>query len=462
MSAAAIAAVLGQGWLIGFVLVAAPVMGAVALRMIGALCGGTWSRSAALERLTAFTPWLCLIVLPVLALSPLVFPGPAARPAQLRVYLAPPLIDLRMAVIVGGWSLFAMAMRRAAPGSGRERLTAAMGLAFYGLVIGFAAVDWQMALQPPWISSAGAMSLAVFQLAMALGWSLLVAPAPGTTAGGDLAGLLVATLVATLYFALITYVIPWYSDLPDKTAWFRLRSGWLWGGVMAAALAVGAFVPIVLIAVGHRLFGWVLAYRLAGAGVVAGLTLQAVWTMAPPLGWGAVLFALAPLAPGAWLTLGAIRALAPLKAGAAEAPARWDSVARRRPVPASFGDVVSEQPLLQRHSSEDESREPVPLEPPGVPWRLVVGVGAAALVLLVASQALVLAFWRLSIPGPRPPAVLRADPAPRLEMALSGGVHGAPARAPGAAAKPPRGIAEAEAAVIARGPAACEPPGGKQ
>lgn len=440
----------GRGWLIGFVLISAPAFGAVALRMIGILCGGAWSRSDPLQRLVAFTPWLCLIVLPALALSPFIWLPPESRPHNLALYLSPPLIVARTAVFTAAMSLLAMALGRIEDGAPREKLIAALGLAFYGLTIGLMATDWEMALQPPWISSAEPMSFAVFQLAMGLAWCILLSPRPQTRAGGDVAGFLVATLVATFYFALVTYVIPWYSDLPDKTAWFRLRSGWLWGSLLSVSLVFGAFTPIVLIAVGHRLLGYAQAYRLAGAFALCGLGLHEIWMMSPPLGLAATAWAILPLAGGVLLTLRVARAFGPERLAGGEAAARWDSVARGHPAPASFGFVFPEGPRLQRQTSEEESREPETLESPQVPWKTILAIGVASLVLAIGAQGMMLIYYNLTIHG-ESPAAPAAFPRPRLEEALTGGERGRPAPAPGSQGSPPAGIAAAEAAVAARG-----------
>ncbi|MBV8684686.1 MAG: hypothetical protein JO111_17565 [Caulobacteraceae bacterium] len=445
-----IAAGFGRGWLIGFVLVSAPIFGAVILRMIGILCGGDWSRSEPLRRLTAFTPWLCLIVLPALALSPFIWPGVAERPATVAVYLSTPLIVTRTAVFTAVMSLLAMALVRTAEGSAQRKLTAALGLVFYGVTIGLMATDWEMALQPPWISSAEPMGFAVFQLAMALAWTILLAPQPQTRAGGDVAGFLVATLVATLYFALVTYLIPWYGDLPDKTSWFRLRSGWLWGTLLAVSLSVGAFTPIVLIALGHRRLGYAQAYRLAGAFALCGLGLHEVWMMSAPLGFAATAWAILPIGGGVVLSLRTARALGPQRLAAVEPAARWDSVARGYPAPASFGFVFSEQPVLQRRSAEDETRQPEPLESPQVPWKPILAIGLASVLLAIGAQGMMLVFYDLTIRS-ESPALPAAFPSPRLEEALTGGSRGHPAPAPGSRGSAPPGIAAAQAAVVARG-----------
>ncbi|MGH7016952.1 MAG: hypothetical protein ACRED8_07685, partial [Caulobacteraceae bacterium] len=236
-------AVIGRGWLIAFVVIACPVIGALTLCLIGALTGGEWSRREPLARLAAFTPWLCLIVLPPLILTPMVFPEAEARPTQLAVWLAPWWIAIRTAVFIAAWSLLSMWFFRVVRGPGEEevrrrraRTPAALGLVFYAVVVGVVSVDWIMALEPAWISSAGGMRLAVVQMALALGWCLAFDPDQQSQGGRDLAGLLAAMSLANLYFNLMTYLIPWYGDLPDKTSWFRDREGWGWGLVLTFAL----------------------------------------------------------------------------------------------------------------------------------------------------------------------------------------------------------------------------------
>jgi hypothetical protein len=57
-----------QGWLIGFIAVSGPMLGALAACLIHRLTGGAWGRAfgAPLHSAAKTTPLLCLYILPVL------------------------------------------------------------------------------------------------------------------------------------------------------------------------------------------------------------------------------------------------------------------------------------------------------------------------------------------------------------------------------------------------------------
>ncbi|HEX4195991.1 MAG TPA: hypothetical protein VHZ26_00980 [Caulobacteraceae bacterium] len=266
-------AMLAHAWWSAFVFASGAPLGALALRLIGRLTGGRWAGARPLVRLSALTPWLCLAVLPGLAATPMLFPG---SPAGLDSWLAVPDHVARTAVALIGWSLISLGVNRF-----RGRLFAGLALVFHGVAVSLVCVDWIMAASPGWISSAGGMTLAVQQLAIALAVSLIsLEAAADATPRQDIAGLLAAMLLANLYFALMTYVVPWYGDLAEKTVWFRLRAGLVWQVLLGAALVIGSTIPLGLLGGGRRRLGDAAGPLAAGAACI-GLGLQSLWWSAP-------------------------------------------------------------------------------------------------------------------------------------------------------------------------------------
>ena len=109
----------------------------------------------------------------------------------------------------------------------------------------------------------------------------------GKKAEADLSGLLVATLLADVYFNLMVYLVAWYGDLPAQTVWHRLREGPGWSALITAALLVGDAAPLLVLALARRWIGQWTA-PVAGALALTGLWLQTVWANAPQLGLAAI------------------------------------------------------------------------------------------------------------------------------------------------------------------------------
>jgi len=270
-----------RGWLIAFLYVGGPLMGAVALRLIGRLTGGAWAQAPGLLQLCRIAPWLLILGAPVLTGAGLIYPwGHGAAPPQLATYLSWGPFAARGVLILGGWSLIALALPR-----WRGQPFAGAALVFYGLTIGFAAVDWSLSTLPGWMTSAAGMALALHQLMGALAVTLILGALEGRQEG-DLSGLLVATLLADAYFNLINYVVAWYGDQAAQTAWYRLRADPAWSVLLTAALLVGDGAPLLVLAIGRRWLGARTA-PVAGALALVGLALQAMWSGLPQLGLGA-------------------------------------------------------------------------------------------------------------------------------------------------------------------------------
>ncbi len=294
-----------RGWLIAFLYCGGPLMGAVVLRLIGRLTGGTWPNAPGLERLAGVAPWLLVLGAPVLALAGLIYPwAHGGAPAQLSLYLSWGPFAVRGLVILGGWSLIALLLPRHT-----SKPFAAAALVFYGFSIGFAAVDFSLSTLPGWMTSAAGMALAVHQLEGALAVALL-AGAADARQERDLSGLLVATLLADAYFTLMTYLVAWYGDQAPQTLWYRLRSAPGWSWLMTAALVLGDAAPLLLLAICRRWLG-ARAARAAGGLALIGLALQVLWTSLPQLGMAALVPAVAASALVAGLCLGALPRLKP-------------------------------------------------------------------------------------------------------------------------------------------------------
>jgi hypothetical protein len=308
-----------QGWLIAFVFVSGIPIGGLVLLLIHRLTGGRWGIAFA----PVLLPAASLVPLVALVFLPLAFglsapyrwaaDTSALRPAVAHVYLNQPAFLLRSAVALIGWSVLAVAVVR-------ERCTmlmAGLGLAFHAIVISLIAVDWVLSIDSRFSSSAFAAAIAIQQLLSALALAAIAGPQarqPGANA--DLASLIIATLLGTVYLALISFIVIWYGNLPDKAAWYLLRGrdGWQW--LIAAAVVIGALVPLGLL-LKQSVRQSRDALRLTGCLILLGVFLHVVWLIAPPFGSGTIVAALIALVAIIGLALGLFdRILVRLRRGA--------------------------------------------------------------------------------------------------------------------------------------------------
>ncbi|MGY2049811.1 hypothetical protein [Methylobacterium sp. JK268] len=271
-------------------------IGSLALLLIHRLTGGRWGEALGpvLRPAAALTPLAALAFLPIaLALSSL-YPWAAdpsqAPPGVAALYLHPAAFLARSVIALVLWSVIGLVV---AAGRGGP-LFAAIALLLHGVMISLIAVDWVLSLEPGVTSSAFAAGFAVEQLLTALAFAALLAPTTlAPRDANDLASLLIATLTGTVYIALMSFLVAWYGDLPDKAAWYlrRTEHGLVW--LIVAALAAGALIPFGILLNGSARRSRP-ALRLVGALVLLGVALHRLWLVAPAFA-----------APGLPLVLGA-------------------------------------------------------------------------------------------------------------------------------------------------------------
>jgi hypothetical protein len=281
-----------QGWLIAFVFVSGIPIGSLVLLLIHQLTRGRWGTALA----PVLMPAASMVPLVAIAFLPLAFALPAPyrwasdasvlRPAVAHIYLNQPAFLLRSAVALLGWSVLAVAVVR-------ERcpmLMAGLGLVFHAIVISFVAVDWILSIDSRFSSSAFAAAIAIQQLLSALSFTAIAGAAGRKEIAADLASLIMATLLGTVYLGLMSFIVIWYGNLPDKAAWYLLRGrdGWQW--LIAAAVVIGALIPLcLLLKQSFRQSRG--ALRLIGSLILLGIFLHVVWLIAPAFGSAAIVAA---------------------------------------------------------------------------------------------------------------------------------------------------------------------------
>lgn len=153
------------------------------------------------------------------------------------------------------------------------RGVSAVFLAFFGVSFSFASVDWLMSVEPhwfstmfPWYQFAGALlsALAAGAVLIIMLRRRAVLPDVGPAHLHDWGKLLFAMSSFWAYLWFCQYLLIWYSNIPEETAFFASRGGG-WAAMMVAALALNFVIPFMLLlpAAAKRSEGRLLAASVA-------------------------------------------------------------------------------------------------------------------------------------------------------------------------------------------------------
>ncbi len=235
----------------------------------------SWSvvvRRAA-EHLAATLPLFALLFVPVALGSHHLFhwmePGAAAADELVRhkqPYLAPVFFFARAGVYLVTWSLLGVLYRRRSVQQDRSRDPAitrrlqrlsAPALVLYGLTLTFAAFDWLMSLDPHWYSTI--FGVYFFAGAVVAFFALLALLALGLRGSGpaastitvehlhDLGKLLFAFTCFWAYLAFSQFMLIWYANLPEETAFYLRRLSGSWGLLSTALAALHFGAPFLFL-----------------------------------------------------------------------------------------------------------------------------------------------------------------------------------------------------------------------
>jgi hypothetical protein len=229
------------------------------------------------ENVMAALPWMLLLFLPiVVGFGDLFHWSHAEEVARDPIlqgksgYLNPVFFFVRVALYFAIWIGLAFWFRRtsiAQDESGDPALSlrmarvAAPGLLLFALSITFAAFDWIMSLDPHWFSTifgvtyfaGGFMAFLAYVtlLTMWLNRRGYLRDAVNTEHFHDLGKLMFAFMVFWTYVNYSQYMLIWYANLPEETAWYQHRreNGW---GAIGTLLIFGHFlVPFAFLMSRH-------------------------------------------------------------------------------------------------------------------------------------------------------------------------------------------------------------------
>ena len=154
--------------------------------------------------------------------------------------------------------------------------------------------DWILALQPALTSTAFGAHVAVLFLLSALAFAALFSPLEPEKASKDVAGLIIACVLGTVYLGFMQFLIIWYGDLKDTTKFYLDRAGLAPRATIIAALILGGLVPLAMLVSeeGRRSPEIV---RGAALFVLIGIVLHWAWVIFDLFPGTALIIAPAPL-----------------------------------------------------------------------------------------------------------------------------------------------------------------------
>ncbi len=284
------------GWLAGFVFWASIPLGALGLIMIHRLVGGRWGEVIApvLAVTARAVPLLWFGIIPIFVAIPVLFVwygGEHARPDVLAHYLNWPFYLLRGIAILGGFTVLSLTILRLRAAVG----LAAIGMIFFAVALTIAGLDWVLALEPGTYFTGFGAATAIEYLAAALAWTVLAFPDMPQQTRDDMAGLMIATVLGSIYLNYMDFMIVWYGDVPSRIAWFLPRSAMPWKPFLVAALLFGGIGPLVGLLFGRtRFLGDGL--KPAAISMLFGFSCYEIWQVLPPFGVIAIPFAVAAMA----------------------------------------------------------------------------------------------------------------------------------------------------------------------
>jgi hypothetical protein len=292
---------IARGWLCAFVLTAMIPIGSLTLLLVHGISGGRWCRDLAptLVGTARLVPWLLVAFLPIIVFRSTIYDWSAMKlPEDVRhIYLNPAFFDARTVAALAIWTTLVWTK------AWRSELWSALGLAAHLVIMTFIPADWILTIAPGSTSAGFGLGFGIEQIFAALAFAAFLMTQGGDErANTDLAGLIVSSLLGTMYFLYMQYIITWYGNIPDRVHWYVVRANDGWAKIAFISFALGAAIPFLAIlnpTVRHE----PRPLRIVGASVLVGIALHVVWMIMPVFGAGTVVQAvLATAALAALLT----------------------------------------------------------------------------------------------------------------------------------------------------------------
>jgi len=255
-------------YLVAFAYFVSLSLGAMFYVMIQHLTGSAWSVTVRrlMENIMRTLPLAAILILPVIFGTHQLYEWTHAGAAQDHVlskklgYLNDQWFVIRGFITIALWSLFSLklySLSRRQDDNGSLVYTraaerwSAPGVLVLFLTASLASFDWIMSLDPHWYSTmfgvyfltGGALSFiaALIAICLALRSAGYLTNAIREEHYHDLGKWLFALTVFWAYIAFSQYMLIWYGNLPEETAWFQRRLAGSWSA-WRPFLIVGHFV----------------------------------------------------------------------------------------------------------------------------------------------------------------------------------------------------------------------------
>jgi hypothetical protein len=182
-----------------------------------------------------------------------------------RAWLSAPFFLTRSAVYVAVWLSFAYAIVRTSrrqDETGEIELThrnarlSAAFLVVFGLTFCLASFDWIMSLEPEWYSTifgvynfAGVLTSGLAALIILAVWLGRLGALSQLTEQHllDLGRLLFAFCTFWMYIWFSQYMLIWYANIPEETAYFLRRVGGGWGALFVLNMLLNWAIPFLVL-----------------------------------------------------------------------------------------------------------------------------------------------------------------------------------------------------------------------
>lgn len=259
--------------LVGAYVVLGLSVGGVVLLSLLAVANAGWAvvLKRVFEAFGAFVPIAAILLLATTPGLRVLYEWarPEARGDELlagkAAFLNAPFFLIRMAVILGVWTLFSALLRRASlrqDASGdvaetRRTVKLAAGFLVCFAVTGcLAAFDWIMTLEARWFSTifgfynvAGILVSTVSAVALTAIALRRVGALPELSEGHlhDLGKLMFAFSTFWAYQWVSQFLLIWYSNIPEETAYFELRWQGGWMPIFFANIVLGWALPFLVL-----------------------------------------------------------------------------------------------------------------------------------------------------------------------------------------------------------------------
>lgn len=262
-----------HSYLVSYAYFASLMLGALFFVIVHHLTRSGWSvvvRRIA-ELFAANVAVMAALILPVLALSGVLFPWTGPERAELEhlpgikaAYLSMPFFLARCAFYFVAWAwlgyrFFSRSVRQDRTGdpsetTGLERFSP-VAIILFAITVTFFSFDFLMSLAPMWFSTmfgvyyfAGSVAgfMALFGIVCVfLQRNGILKRAITTEHYHDIGKLLFAFVVFWAYIAFSQYMLIWYANIPEETAWYAPRHTGQWGAVGLLLVAGHFAIPFI-------------------------------------------------------------------------------------------------------------------------------------------------------------------------------------------------------------------------